>query len=162
MNKPAQRPRSKPIPIHFRVEKGMLVPADGFAASQLRQKGYHIGDVVAADLRKLRNPKFNRLVHHIGQWAVANIEAFAGLDPHVAIKRLQIEGKIACDEIGIMVPGYGMVIQFMPRSLSFESMDEAEFQAVALAICRFISVRYWPTLTAEQIAEMAESFIVEA
>lgn len=137
------------------------MPADPWAASELRQKGYKVGDVLGADLSKLRNPKFNRLVHRIGQLCVANIEEFHGLDAHTAIKRLQIEGKVACDEIGIMVPGYGMVIQFIPRSLSFDSLDEGEFNNAARAICRVIADRYWPNLSPDEIEEMAEVMVDE-
>ena len=147
--------------IFLRIRKGALVPADSFSASQLRARKYAMGDVIAADLSKRRNPKFNRLVHRIGSLAVANIEGFAGLDAHKAVKRLQIEGRVACDEIGILVQGYGMMIQFIPRSLSFEAMGEEEFHAAARGICRTIAERYWQTLTPEKIEEMAESFITE-
>lgn len=145
--------------IYLRVDRGCLVPADSYAASKLRERGYKIGDLLAAELVKPRNPKFNRLVHRIGQLVVANIDAFAGIDAHKAIKRLQIEGKVFCEEIGIHVPGYGMLIQFIPRSLSFESMDEGEYQEAAKAICRTIAERYWKDMTPEAIEEMAESFI---
>ena len=147
--------------IFFRVEKGALVPADKYAASRLHEKNYKIGDIVAVQISKLRNQKFNRLVHRIGQLVVANIEGFAGIDAHRAIKRLQIEGRIACDEIGITVPGYGMLIQFIPRSLSFETMDEGEYVEAARGICRTIAERYWKTLSAKQIEDMAESFVAE-
>lgn len=145
--------------IYFRVDRGCLVPADNYAASKLRERNYRMGDLLAAELVKPRNPKFNRLVHRIGQLVVANIDAFAGLDAHRAIKRLQIEGKVFCEEIGIHVPGYGMLIQLIPRSLSFESLDEGEYQESAKAICRTIAERYWPDLDPEAIEEMAESFI---
>lgn len=148
--------------VYLRVIKGGFAPADEYAASRLREKSYKIGDVLAAQITKLRNPKFNRLVHRIGQLVIANIEAFEGLDAHKAIKRLQIEGRIACDEIGIMVPDYGMVVQIIPRSLSFDSMDEAEYVEAARAICRLIAKRYWQTLTPEQIEVMAESFVQES
>lgn len=148
--------------IYLRVDRGCLVPADNYAASKLRERNYHIGDLLAAELVKPRNPKFNRLVHRIGQLVVANIEAFAGMDAHRAIKRLQIEGKVFCEEIGIHVPGYGMLIQFVPRSLSFESLDEGEYQEAARGICRTIAERYWPDLDESRIAEMAESFVGEA
>ena len=147
--------------IYFRVDKGALVPADPYAASLLRDRGYHVGDLLAAELTKPRNPKFNRLVHRIGQLVVANIESFSGLDAHKAVKRLQIEGKVACDEIGINVPGYGMLIQFIPRSLGYESMDEGEYHQAARGICRTIAERYWPNLDEDAIAEMAESFVSE-
>jgi hypothetical protein len=132
---------SKANRIYLRVVKGSLVPADNYAESQLRYRGYKVGDLLAAELKKPRNPKFNRLVHRIGQLVVANIGAFSGLDAHRAIKRLQIEGKVACEEIGIMVANYGMVIQLIPRSLSFDSMDEGEYHEAAKGICRTISAR---------------------
>lgn len=153
---------SKREKIYFRVDKGMLVPADNYAASKLRERGYRMGDLLSAELTKPRNPKFNRLVHRIGQLVTANIDSFSGLDAHKAIKRLQIEGKVACDEIGISIAGYGMMMQLIPRSLSNESMDEGEYQQSARGICRTIAERYWPSLTEDAIAEMAESFVGEA
>lgn len=156
-----QPPKRRREKIFMRVIKGGFCPADNFSESQLRAKNFKIGDVVGADIRKLRNQKFNRLVHRIGQLCSANIDAFAGLGAHTALKRIQIEGKIACDEIGIMVPGYGMVIQFIPRSLSFDSMDEAEYHDCAKRICRLIAERYWNGLEPEQIEAMAESMIDE-
>jgi hypothetical protein len=153
---------SKREKIYFRVDKGMLVPADNYAASKLRERGYRMGDLLSAELTKPRNPKFNRLVHRIGQLVTANIDAFSGLDAHKAIKRLQIEGKVACDEIGISIAGYGMMMQLIPRSLSNESMDEGEYQQAARGICRTIAERYWPSLTEDAIAEMAESFVGES
>ncbi len=147
--------------IYFRVIKGGLTPADNYAASCLRERNYKIGDLLKAELTKPRNPKFNRLVHALGKLVVANIESFAGLDAHRAIKRLQIEGKVACDEIGIMVAGYGMLIQFIPRSLSFESMDEGEYNEAARGISRTIAERYWQSATPEQIEKMAEMMIID-
>ena len=152
---------SKRERIYFRVKKGSLVPADSYAASKLRERGYAENDLLAAELVKPRNPKFNRLVHRIGQLVVKSIDSFAGLDAHKAVKRLQIEGKVACDEIGINVPGYGMLIQFIPRSLSNESMDEGEYHQAARGICRTIAERYWPDLDEDAIAEMADSFVEE-
>ena len=157
----ATRKAHKHEPVYLRVIQGGLVPADSYAQTQLRNKKFKIGDVVRCDVRKLRNQKFNRLVHRIGQLVAENIEAFSGLDAHTCIKRLQIEGRIACDEIGIMVQGYGMVIQFIPRSMSFDSMDEAEYHDCAKRICRLIAERYWPNLEPLQIEEMAGAMVDE-
>lgn len=149
--------------IYLRVVKGALEPADPYAATKLRERGYKLGDLLAADLKKPRSQKFNRLVHQIGVLVVQNIDAFAGLDAHTAIKRLQIEGKVACDEIGVMIPGYPvLVIQLIPRSLSFESMDEGEYVEAARGICRTIAERYWPSVTPEEIERMAPLMIQEA
>lgn len=164
MNQQAQqsvKPKRKHEKIFMRVIKGGLVPADQCAEGQLRTKKFRVGDVVGAEIRKLRNQKFNRLVHRIGQLVATNIEAFNGLDAHVCIKRLQIEGRIACDEIGVLVPGYGMVIQFIPRSMSFETMDEAEYHDCARQICRLIAERYWHGLEPEQIEGMADLMVQE-
>ena len=152
---------SKRERIYLRVIKGALVPADPCQASKLRERGYHLDDLIAADLTKPRNPKFNRLVHQLGQLVVQNIDAFSGLDAHKAIKRLQIEGRIACDEIGVMVANFGMVIQFIPRSLSFESMDESEYQEAAKGICRTIAERYWKDCSPEEIERMADCMVSE-
>lgn len=155
------RQKRKPEPVYLRVIQGGFAPADGYAQTQLRNKKFKIGDVVKCDVRKLRNQKFNRLVHRIGQLVVSNIEAFSGLDAHVCIKRLQIEGRIACDEIGVLVQGYGMVIQFIPRSMSFDTMDEVEYHDCAKKICRLIAERYWQGLNSDQIETMAECMVDE-
>ena len=152
---------SKRERIYLRVVKGALVPADPCAQSKLRSRHYKTGQVLAAELVIPRNPKFNRLVHKLGCLVVENVEAFHGMDAHTAIKRLQIEGRVACDEIGIMVANYGMVIQFIPRSLSFESMDEAEFHEAAKGICRTMAERYWPDLSPDAIQNMADCMVDE-
>ena len=96
MNSGLIRKLSKREKIYFRVTKeGTLAPADQYAQSKCRDRGYRVGDLLSADLTKPRNPKFNRLVHRIGQLVVSNIDGFSGLDAHLAIKRLQIDGKVA-------------------------------------------------------------------
>jgi hypothetical protein len=147
--------------VMLRVIKGGLVPADPWAASQLREKGFKVGDILGADLSKLRNPKFNRLVHRIGQLCVANIDEFKYSDAHDVLKRLQLEANIACEEIAIRLPGYGMAFHRIPKSLSFDSMDEGEYHETARAFCRYIAAKYWPGMDPEAIEEMADSFVDE-
>lgn len=187
MNLPAKRPAKKEK-IHLRVTRGALVPADSFAERLLREKKYKINDVVGAVITRLRNPRFNRLVHKIGVLCAENIDDFNGMDAHAVIKRLQLEGNIYCDEIGIKTPVFsnesvsettkvflvkasellgfkftddGLLIVRTPRSLSFESLDEAEFSDAAKQICRLISANYWPSLDPEKIEEMAQVMIDE-
>lgn len=147
--------------IFLRVIKGALVPADDSARDKLRARGFRAGDVLQADLTKLRNPKFNRLVHAIGRLCVDNLQPFDGLDGHGALKRLQLEGNIACDEQTVEYPAIGKCLVRIPRSLSFADMDEGEFQEVARAMCRLIAARYWPEMDPEQIEEMAKMMIEE-
>lgn len=145
--------------IYFRVDKGCIVPADNYALSLLQARNFKMGDIVAADLVKPRNTKFNRLVHQIGQLVRQNIEGFELLDAHAVIKRLQIEGRIACAEVGIMIDGFGMAIQFVPKSLSFATMGEEEYINAARAMCVFLSRKYWTTCSAEQIERMAGAMV---
>jgi hypothetical protein len=156
-----KRTRSKPEVFFMRVGKGCFEPADGYARDRLRARGYRMGDVVGCTFKKLNNPGFHRLIHRIGQLCAANIEAFRGMDAHAVLKRLQWEANIACEEIGVVVPGVGMAMMRFPKSLSFDSMDDGERHEAARAMCRHIAQKYWPTMDAEAIEEMAESFVEE-
>jgi hypothetical protein len=140
----------------LRVQKGSLIPADGYTQQRMREKGYVLDDVLAATLTKPRNPAFNRLVHAFGQIVAENIEAFEGLDAHKVLKRLQIEANIGCDEVPLNFPGIGPCTYRVPRSLSFVSMDDGEFKEVFQAMCTHVAKTYWQDLTAEQIEEMAQ------
>ena len=141
--------------IALRVERGALVPADDHARKVLRDRDYSIGDVVFAEIRKPRNPNYHRLAHALGQLLVENLDEFAELDAHSVLKRVQLEADIACDQMAINFPGLGPCTYRIPRSLSFESLDQTQFEAVYSAMCRHIAERYWPSLTPEKVAEMA-------
>lgn len=145
--------------IALRVIKGGFEPADGYSEGMLRARKYKMRDIVFAEIKKPRNPAFHRLAHAIGTLCAENIDDFRGLDPHKVIKRLQIESRLECDEVAHMVKGYGMVISLIPKSISFESMDEAEFKELMTGLCDFIAEEYWPTCTGEGIEKMAEAMI---
>lgn len=147
--------------IYLRVEKGALVPADRFAEDQLRARKLKVGQIVQGEIIKLRSHRFNNLSHRIGGLIADNIDAFSGMQAHQALKRLQIESGVACDEIGISVPGFGLCIQKLPRSFGFETMDEDEYRDSVKGICRYVSDRYWPTVSPEQVEAMAESWVEE-
>lgn len=151
--------KQKPERIALRMVDGKLVPADPWAEKQFQAKRIKEGDIVLAAISKLRSKGLNRLVHRIGKLCVENIEDFRYADAHGVIKRLQIEANIACDEIGVLLPGMGMMIYRVPRSIAFDSMDEAEFRDVGRALCRYIAKRYWSGLEPEQIERMAGSMV---
>lgn len=148
--------KRRPEKFALRVTKGGFIPADGYSQSKLREKGYHLNDLVFAQISKPRNPKHHRLVHQFAIMLADNIEEFDGLDPHSILKRIQYEGNIGCEEIGAKVPGVGFVSVRFPRSMSFESMDQIEFEEIYKAMCRHIAKTYWHGMTEEQIADMAE------
>ena len=148
--KPTKRPQRHAL----RVIKGGFAPADCSAATGLRAKGYRIGDLVFAQITKPRNPLFHRLVHRFGTLVANNIDAFTGRDSHDVLKRLQVEGDIGCDHVGLNFPGIGPCVYRIPRSLSFESMGDGEFSQIYTAFAQYVSDTYWPSLTAKQIQEM--------
>jgi hypothetical protein len=147
--------KRKPERFPMRVAKGCFVPADLSTQERLRERGFKTGDLVFMEIRKPRNPRFHRLAHALGQLCAENIEAFEGMEAHRVLKRLQIEAQIGCDEMAIVVPGVGKCLHLIPRSLSFESLDEGEFKEVISGFCRWIVRQYWQTLTPEQVEEMA-------
>jgi len=162
MTAPTKKPRKvrksrRRATVMLRFEKGRIVPADAASARMLRERDYRIGDVVSAELRKPRNPKFHRMVHALGTALIENTDDFANYtDSHMVLKRLQVEANVGCDVMLIHAPGYGMLEHRTPRSLSFESMDEAEFQQVYKGFCEYISRRYLPGMDPADIERMAE------
>ena len=152
---------SKRERILLRVERGALVPADAHSQQRLREKGYRVGDILAAELIKPRHPGFWRLAHRIGALCAENIEAFHGLNAHQAIKKIQVDAQLECDVTHTEIPGLGTLVSRTPRSLSFESMEQGQFFDLMKSLCRHIAETYWPHLTPEQVQEMAESFIEE-
>lgn len=152
--KKASKPRTL-----WRVSKGSLIPYDTNTSAYLRNKGYAIGDVLSAELRKPRNPGFHRLAHALGALLAENLDAFEGVESHQVLKRLQIEANVGCDEVALNFPGVGPCTYRVPRSLSFESMDDGQFKSVIADMCKHVSKTYWPSLSAEQIESMAELMV---
>lgn len=149
---------SKRERILLRVERGALVPADAHSQQRLRERGYRVGDVLAAELIKPRHPGFWRLAHRIGTLCVESIDAFQGLTAHQAIKKLQFDAGVGCDITETEIPGLGTLASKQPRSLAFESMEQGEFFELMKSLCRHIAETYWPHLSAEQVQEMADTF----
>jgi hypothetical protein len=138
------------------VIKGGLAPANSYVQGRLRDKGYRIHDEVLVQVSKPRNPKFHRLVHKFGELVAQNIEAFADIPAHQVLKRIQIEGNVACDEIALNFPNVGPCVYRVPQSLSFESMDDGEFHEVFHQFSRYIAKTYWQSLAPERIERLAE------
>lgn len=151
--------KRRPERIALRVHKGCLVPADGISQQRLRARKYHLGDILFAEIRKPRNPKFHRLAHQLGIVLAENIVAFEGMGPHDVLKKLQREGNIGCEEVVAEIPGLGEIKIRNPLSLSFESMEEGEFRQVIGAMCAHVSSKYWPGMSAEQIELMASVYV---
>lgn len=153
--------KKRPERIAMEVVKGGFRPADSLAYGKLKARDYHIGDIVFAEIKKPRNPKFHRLAHGLGSLIQQNVDGFENLDAHQVLKRLQIESGVGCEEIAYFIPEYGTIIQKVPTSLSFESMDEGEFKELFRGLCQHVRDRYWLDLSNEEIEEMVECMINE-
>jgi hypothetical protein len=150
----AQRQR-----IALRFDKGGIVPANAEAIRILRERGFKVGDVVMADLVMPRNLAFNNLAHQLGNLIAENIEAFDGMKAHDVLKRIQVEASIECDETVTDVPGLGRMVFRKPRSLSFASLDQGEFYGFVRQVCDYVSKTYWPGVSPERIARMADCMV---
>jgi hypothetical protein len=121
---------------------------------QLKEKGYKPGDDVSLEIYKVRNAEFNNLVHQFGVVLSENLDDFTGVDPHKVIKRIQLEGGIACDEMALR-GDFGIVYHRIPQSIAFDQMEEGDFKALFREMTRYVAREYWPSLTPEQIEQMA-------
>jgi hypothetical protein len=185
-----KRPRR---PVYFVVaragdvprEAGVLVPLTKWDQRTMRDRKLGVGVEVRADLKKPRNPKFNRLTHAIGALCAEQIEDFAGMDAHAVLKKIQEDADIFCDKAFVDAsPVIKIVVSVTrtmlgdaiadkvakalavvkkialkeARSLSFDSMDESEFQQFVSRAYAHLRVTYWPNMTDDEVARMVEIY----
>ena len=139
MAKPT-KPRPMPVYLVLRRlvdpatgrEVAAFVPSSDADRSILRERDFRINTKIRADLKQPRNPS------------------------HDAIKALQLESGVYCDEEQFDIPGLGQLTRKTPRSLSYDSMGEEIFQDFWRQCCAYLVLRDWPTLTEERLTEMAE------
>jgi hypothetical protein len=148
--------KSKPEKLMLRVVKGGFQPADGYTQERLKAKGFKVGDLVASTLSKPRVYWQHKKAHVLGKLVAENLDGFAGMSPHAVLKRLQIESGVGCETIGVIFPGIGPCQYRIPVSLSYDSMDQTEFEEVYSGFCQHVIDKYWPTMTEEQIEIMGE------
>jgi len=151
-----KRPQRFALRIARIGDKGCLIPADGMTQARMRERGYKTGDIVFAEMKKPRNPKFHRLMHALGGLAADNLDSFSGMNAHSVLKRLQLEAAVGCEEIAYELHGQ-MIVQRVPLSLSFESMDEGEFHEVSGAIAHRLT-DYWPECSVADIWNMTQQW----
>lgn len=109
-----------------------LVPSHPIDRRSLRERKFYVGKVVRADLVEDRNPGFWRKAHVLGGWLADNVEAFAGLGMHDALKRLQ-----ELSGVGVEVESLEVYVEALrskvtgtrtvAESLNFQDMDEGRF-----------------------------------
>lgn len=162
---------------------GCLVPASWADNRLLRERKYRTNDHIRATLTHPRNSKFHRLVHQLGTVACQNLEGFEHMDSHAAIKKLQTDSGVYCEArevsaapvvaaiqqaahsllgegvarmLSAVLPEIETVQILVPQSIAYDCMDESDFRQFWDGICQHLIDRYWPSLTEEQITEIAE------
>lgn len=141
---------------------GALVPASDIDRVLMRQRRVSIGKGYRVAIQQARNSRFHRLVHALGALVAENVEAFAGMDSHAAIKRLQRETGLFCEEQECELGDFGKIVVKVAQSLSFDAMDEADFRSLYQGICRHVAVTYWPGLDESAVEVMAGLMPAEA
>ncbi len=137
-------------------ERAAFVAASDADAAMLVERAFRLNTKVRAELKQPRNERFNRLVHGLGRVLAQNIDRFAGMQAHAAIKDLQAESGVCCDREEFDIPGLGRLSRLVPQSLAFDSMGEEAFQDFWRGCCAYLVKTDWPTLTEERLTEMAE------
>lgn len=148
-----------------------------------KERGYRIGEVYRADISQKRNPKFNGLVHGLGKLVCLNVEGFENLDHHGAIKRLQRESGVFCEQqdidaspvieavlaaarsllgdaaarmLAAVLPSIKSIRVTVAQSIAYDSLDEAAFHELWHGICKHLIATYWPGLEESAIESMIE------
>lgn len=132
---------------------GCLVPATDTDQRLLRERKFNVGREIRAELKQSRNPAFHRLVHALGHLLVDNVDGFETLTSHDAIKRVQREAGVFCDQTEIDLGTFGTVSVSQPRSIAFDEMEEGEFGELFRAITDYVDRHYLAGLTDEIKAE---------
>ena len=149
----------------------------------LKERGSRVGDELRAELSKPRILGQHRKAHLIGQLCVEQLEGFEREDSHSAIKRLQRESGICCElqtidaspvveailaaaqsllgaavtkMLRAVLPEIKTIEVSVPQSLAFDRMEQGEFEQFYRGLCGYVCAEYWPHLTADEVAAMAE------
>lgn len=135
-------------------EVGALVPKWSVDRRTMKERGYHVGIELKADVRRSRNSQFYRLGHVLGGWLVDNCEGWEGLTQHDALKRLQERSGIGCITEAFEIPGFGRGHRIVAESLNFDDMDEGRWRELWNGWIEWMRTNLYGGMTAEQLAEV--------
>lgn len=153
-------------PIYLHVRKlvdpdtgellGALVPANVIDARLLRERKFTVGKEVRAEMKQPRIVWQHKLAHKIGWLMVDNVEGWEQLSSHDAVKRLQRESGVCCEELEIDVPGIGKLMIKQAESLAFDEMPQDRFEELFDGITEWIGKNYAQVMIDEVRAEFWE------
>lgn len=132
---------------------GALVPAHPIDQRLLKERRFNVGREIRAELKQSRNRAFHRLAHVVGNLLVDHVEGFEALTAHDAIKRVQREAGVHCEQVEVDLGPMGKALVLQPRSISFDEMDEGEFSELFRGVTDFIDRNYIGGLTEAVRAE---------
>jgi hypothetical protein len=144
------RAKRRREPVYLRVVKGALVPASGQDAERLRERGYHIGDELRAELAKPRNPRFHRKVMALLQLVLENQEGLQTIDQLLTVVKIKL------GRAQPFVDSATNRTYWVPESIAFDAMDEGAFQEFWRDLCTLVATDYLPDMTREQVEQAAE------
>lgn len=149
----ARPARSKPRrePLYLRVTPvGTFEPASALYAQMLRERKFHVGDLVRAEMTKPRYPRHHRLVFATLRKVAENLDS--GITEYQLLNILKIKmGRVET----LIDSGTGRVY-YIPESIAFDAMDEGAFSVFHRDLCRVIARDYLPGMSPEAVAELAD------
>lgn len=131
---------------------GTFKPSDEASRQICRSRKLYTGIEVIAYLYQVRSSEQWHKAHGLGCALVEHVEDFHGLNGHTALKKLQVDGNIACEIETFDLGALGKITRSVPKSLAFDEMDESEFQELYGRMLEYVRMKYWPTLDETGIA----------
>ncbi len=145
------RAKRKREPIFLRVTpQGTFEPASELYRQMLRAKGFTVGEVVKAELSRPRNPKHHRLVMALLQKVLDNADGLMTMDQLLTIVKIKMGRAVPFTDSATLK------VYWVPESIAFDSMDQAEFEEFWKDLCTLVARDYFPHLSTVQVAELAE------
>lgn len=124
------------------VEYGAFVPSHPIDQRLAKERGYRVGHEYRAEIKQARAAWQHRLIHKIGQLMVDNVEGWEQLKSHDAVKRLQRESGICCEELEVDIPSVGRLMVKQAESLAFDDMEQDRFEQLFDGITEHIGKEY--------------------
>lgn len=158
---------------------GVLAPRDGLQRRWMRERKYHVGDELKADVRKDRGYQQLKVAHGLALMCIEQLDRFAefGKDAHGALKALQRESGLACEVRQIharpvvdallaaaaqiteadtlrtlreVLGGIDKIDVTEARSMAYYELDAGEFNELFVGLCNHVLRTYWPDLDEEE------------
>lgn len=127
-------------------EDGSFVPYDEASRLICRDRKFYSGIKLIAYLYQPHDLEQWHKAHGLGCALVEHVEGFERLNGHTALKKLQEDGNIACENETFDLGSLGKVTRTRARSLAWDEMDGSEFEEVYGRMLDYVRRKYWPAL----------------